>query len=594
VSYTQADAAWAEWISWQLEAGGFRVLVQAWDAVPGSHWSAVMQDGVLHAERTVAVVSRAYLASVFGAAEWNAAWRADPRGAGRKLIPVRVEDCPQPGLLGDVVSFDLFDLTEDAARSMLLRRIDAARLGRAKPGVAPAFPGMRALAAPASSTPPEFPGGIGRRAGSSASPERDVVVDGRWAADGHAERVQPIRRSASESAADPANRPPGGVAPGERPPPARFRGLIAEKTRDFVGREHVFEEIDTWMAANPNGYFTIRGDPGVGKSAIIARHALRTPCVVYFNQRACGLTQAGQFLDSMRRQLAEWFAPPIGGPLSAATGGWMLSEALDELAPRLAGTRLVIAVDALDEVDMSTQERGTNILYLPPCPPDGVFFLLTQRRIPLPLVVDAPAHTLDLADPRFRARNRADAEAYLARSAEIPAVRDWASRQGLTRAAYVDHLVEKSDANFMYLRHVVADIAAGRLRGRSANGLPEGLQQYYANHWTLMGMDSSPIPRTKLEVLYVLLEYQEPISVPLLAEIIRKPATAVVEVVREWGQFLRGEGTGAQAVYSLYHESFADFLRQNEVLAASGVDLAEINACIARRLFAEDAARMAP
>jgi hypothetical protein len=29
VSYTQADRAWAEWVAWQLEEMGFRVLFQA-------------------------------------------------------------------------------------------------------------------------------------------------------------------------------------------------------------------------------------------------------------------------------------------------------------------------------------------------------------------------------------------------------------------------------------------------------------------------------------------------------------------------------------------------------------------------------------
>jgi hypothetical protein len=29
VSYTSADRAWAEWIVWQLEAEGYKVVVQA-------------------------------------------------------------------------------------------------------------------------------------------------------------------------------------------------------------------------------------------------------------------------------------------------------------------------------------------------------------------------------------------------------------------------------------------------------------------------------------------------------------------------------------------------------------------------------------
>jgi hypothetical protein len=43
VSYTQADREWAEWIAWVLEEDGYRVLIQAWDFVPGSNWIERMQ-----------------------------------------------------------------------------------------------------------------------------------------------------------------------------------------------------------------------------------------------------------------------------------------------------------------------------------------------------------------------------------------------------------------------------------------------------------------------------------------------------------------------------------------------------------------------
>ncbi|WP_322751483.1 MULTISPECIES: toll/interleukin-1 receptor domain-containing protein [unclassified Frankia] len=116
----------------------------------GANWVVGMQNGVQRAARTVAVLSAAYGQSVYGAAEWQAAWAADPDGAGRKLLVFRVEDCDRPGLLGQVVSHDLFSMTQDKAGTVLL---EAAKLavggGRAKPPTRPPFPGT-------SRTPP-FP-----------------------------------------------------------------------------------------------------------------------------------------------------------------------------------------------------------------------------------------------------------------------------------------------------------------------------------------------------------------------------------------------------------------------------------------------------
>src|SRR5260370_2429392 len=89
VSYTQADRAWAEWIAWILEEDGHRVLVQAWDFVPGTNWVQGMHAGARDAARTIAVLSGDYLQSVYGGAEWHAARAGDPQGDGRKLLAVR-------------------------------------------------------------------------------------------------------------------------------------------------------------------------------------------------------------------------------------------------------------------------------------------------------------------------------------------------------------------------------------------------------------------------------------------------------------------------------------------------------------------------
>lgn len=158
VSYTQADRAWAEWIAWVLEEDGYKVLVQAWDFPPGSNWIQRMQDGVAESDRTIAVLSDAYLKSVYGGAEWRAAWAADPDGTAGKLLPVRVSKCDRLGLLAGVVGFDLFGLSEADARKRLRDKVSGARAGRAKPENAPQFPG----AARAVPDQPRFPGGLPR------------------------------------------------------------------------------------------------------------------------------------------------------------------------------------------------------------------------------------------------------------------------------------------------------------------------------------------------------------------------------------------------------------------------------------------------
>ena len=156
ISYTQADRAWAEWIAWELEEAGHGVLVQAWDFVAGSNWAYRMQEAASRAERTIAVLSDAYLASKFGAAEWLTAWTSDPLGEGRHLLTVRVGDCARAGFLSQVVGIDVFGCPEPTARARLQRMMAGARDGRAKPSTKPAFPGNGRAA----SRRPHFPGDL--------------------------------------------------------------------------------------------------------------------------------------------------------------------------------------------------------------------------------------------------------------------------------------------------------------------------------------------------------------------------------------------------------------------------------------------------
>jgi molecular chaperone DnaK len=141
VSYASEDETWAQWVAWQLDRAGYSVVLQAWNMVPGSNWVIVMEDATRRSRRTIALLSSSYLRSVYGRTEWQAAFQQDPQGFRRKIVPIRIEDCDRPGLLGNVTSFDLFGLSRARAQAVLLRNIEAAVAGTARPTAEPVFPG---------------------------------------------------------------------------------------------------------------------------------------------------------------------------------------------------------------------------------------------------------------------------------------------------------------------------------------------------------------------------------------------------------------------------------------------------------------------
>jgi hypothetical protein len=154
VSYVQGDLPWAEWIGWNLEKQGYSVRLEAWDLVVGGHKVARMNHAIINTRHTIAVLSPAYLSSPNVAAEWEAAFQADPDGTKKKLVPVRVVECEPSGLLGGIVLLDLIGLDQDKAREFLLRTASYVREGGSlRPVLEPPWPGLWAPEPPAPSTP---------------------------------------------------------------------------------------------------------------------------------------------------------------------------------------------------------------------------------------------------------------------------------------------------------------------------------------------------------------------------------------------------------------------------------------------------------
>jgi TIR domain/Tetratricopeptide repeat len=159
ISYTQADRAWAEWIAQTLEEDEHHILVQAWDSAPGANRVQDLRAGTRDAARTIVVLSCDYLTSVYGGAEWQAAWAGDPEETGRKLLTVRVADCDGPALL-PAGRADLFGLSEGTAMARLCLMASEAIAGQARPQASPAspaFPGPRRATPRAARFPGQLP-----------------------------------------------------------------------------------------------------------------------------------------------------------------------------------------------------------------------------------------------------------------------------------------------------------------------------------------------------------------------------------------------------------------------------------------------------
>lgn len=367
------------------------------------------------------------------------------------------------------------------------------------------------------------------------------------------------------------------------PIPQECEAIIADKTQDFVGRRYVFEAIAEFLQKQRKGYFILEADPGVGKSAIMARcvQLLQGRCLTHFNIQAQGIIRAEQFLENICTQLIRGYGlnyPKL--PENAKRDGNVFARLLGEASKTLPpGKKLVAVVDALDEVDLSSQSEGSNVLYLPDALPDNVYFIISKRPKQLPLPPSDYQKTFDLM--QYPAESARDARRYAEkRSQQSPQIMEWVKARKSTPDQFLTELVAKSENNFMYLRYVLNDINDGLYKNETLDSLPRGLRRYYGKHWQIMGMNDKPIE--KIRTIYVLSEVREPVSRPLLAQLTEVAEYALRPILKEWEQFLRMQQVEGETRYTVYHASFSDFLK--EQAEDSGVDLEDVNRRIAINL----------
>lgn len=351
-----------------------------------------------------------------------------------------------------------------------------------------------------------------------------------------------------------------------------FSELIEEKTRSFVGRQFVFDAIDTFLKTNPRGYFLLRGDPGIGKSAFAAQLTKSRGCVHHFNVRSAGISNAAAFLENVCAQLIVRYALEHDAlPAGAGADGSFLARILTEVSASGTPAPLVIVIDALDEVDLGTHAAGANLLYLPEAPPQGVYFVLTSRRLSpvrLPLRIRCERTTFDIAQDS--SDNLDDIERYLTAALERPGIREYAQNQRGGSAGFVADLAQKSQGNFMYLRHVLPEIERGAYRAVHSMKLPDGLESYYADHWRRMrAVDDAAWFEYKLPVVLALTQAKQPIPIDLLMEFSGVSHRARIrDVLNDWSEFLyetvREVGERNERLYRIYHDSFREFVAKIE------------------------------
>jgi hypothetical protein len=428
-------------------------------------------------------------------------------------------------------------------------------------------------------------------------------------------------------------------------PPIDFSEYAVERTRDFIGREWVFREIDKWLE-DPAGsrVFLLVGGPGTGKTAILARLAqfslgqaspdgctrLAPGFLVYHH--FCQAFQDAtlnpvRFVEALSLALAQRYQPfakaliefkqgdkqiTINATQTVTTAsdgsqvqnvviqnlnvGTLSSRVAFDLTvrrplevlctPQFKGT-VVALVDSLDEARTWREEE--NILTLlsetlddPRDLPPQVRFVVACRPDERVMRTIGVAPSLDLI-----AAAPPDAQE-VHRYASIRLA--GAQLDATLRDGLASRLAAASAGNFLYARHVLDDWLArpAEISLESALDLPTGLSDIYAKFLRReLARDEERWEDRYQQLLGLLaVARDEGLLSATLVGASGKKSREVDNALRACAQYLAG--TPPEGPFRIYHQSFRDFLLEN---SAYPVDPAEAHQALADFFAGEYAGR---
>ena len=350
----------------------------------------------------------------------------------------------------------------------------------------------------------------------------------------------------------------------------KFDYVIDDKIENFIGREWLLNEIYGTIQSSNKGYFVIEGEPGIGKSAIASKviKDYKGDCVYHFNIRSTGNNNSHHFFKNIIAQLILNYNLTNYKITSASLqDGVLFMNLLNEISKFLKdeSRKLLIVIDALDEVKRNPTLHEGNILYLPENLPENIFILITYRiGSNLKLKIN-PILKFEKLN-QVNKLNQEDATKFIEKYVPIAAMQNFIRFNKLSDEEFVNILLNRSHHNFMYLRHVINEILKGFYKDLDIDEIPIGLQNYYEDHWSRMkSMDPEKWHEVNLPIITLLAIAKRPLAVETISKISEVELNSVRLTIEAWLEFIYKEYfKGKLPVYRIYHMAYSDFLSKKD------------------------------
>jgi len=370
---------------------------------------------------------------------------------------------------------------------------------------------------------------------------------------------------------------------------------IARLTEGFTGREWIFSEIDHWLKHTDERFFLLTGEPGIGKSALIARFIQRQHDVAAYHFCIAGRNSTitpSTVLRSLAAQLADAL-PTYGEALANTIDPVHLSVHIDIQVQTMNSGEITGVV--INHLQASNPEEELDILLRSPlaalpAPPPYLLILMDSLDEAVTLKHDVNLVTLfakmndlpswvrilcttrperrvlrvfDAVKPHLLAAesqmNLDDVRMYITWRLKQETMRAHLQAAGVEPIALLDQLAALANGNFLYTRILLDDIQAGNQKLDDLGRLPKSLDEIY--HGFLLRFTVHEWEERYQPLLRLLAVAQEPITEEQLAHFTGIEQDTIRQYMGVVRQFLDTGNSGqGEETYALFHQSLRDYL----------------------------------
>ncbi|MBK8943630.1 MAG: hypothetical protein IPM32_00020 [Ignavibacteriae bacterium] len=349
-----------------------------------------------------------------------------------------------------------------------------------------------------------------------------------------------------------------------------FKERIEELTEVFKGRIQERKQIKEWIYKNDKGYLFLYGNPGVGKSALLAQTFKEIKSekknnvllIDYFIRRGTDYSKPGEMLDYLNKRLEGEFKTGIGSGVTNDEKKKKLEERLRRISKMENRVKVLIFIDGLDEGD---ENKIINYIIND-----------TYKDI---LIIYGSRWTREVEN--FYNRQSVDykkKEKIKGLKAEdVRAILYEVTDKYAINQEQVEEILKKSEGNPLYLKMLTLAIEEGEIKLKDGIKLPKKIDEFYKLFIERYSMfkDGDYILRS----LYTFAAAKDYLTQNQLEIILGYGPGTSERVITALQEVLMDNPSTEEKKYQLFHESMREYLTKEKKLDIRQCELKILDFC---------------